>query len=145
MKSWSQWRDAGAIKNISNDDIFFEHYWTEIFSRTQQGLIDTWDYQWTFACWSQSMISIIPKYNQIYNLGFGEDATHTTSDAPDFVVDSVPQILPIPLIHPGEVKTNQKVDKLISSTVFGVSFFSFVKSKIRAVPLVRILIDFLRR
>jgi hypothetical protein len=145
MKNWPQWRDTGAIKNVSNGDVLFEHYWSEIFTRAEQGLIDTWDYQWTFACWSQNMISILPKYNQIYNLGFGQDATHTTTVAPSFVVDSVPQLLPMPLYHPEVVKVNQKIDRLINSIVFGVSFFSFVKAKIRALPLVQRLVEKLRR
>ncbi len=145
MKSWPHWRDSNAIKDISAGDLPFEYYWSEIFSRAEQGLIDTWDYQWTFACWSQNMVSILPKYNQIYNLGFGQDATHTKSGAPSYVVESVPQDLPMPLHHPEVVETSQKIDRLISSIVFGVSFFSFVKAKIRALPLAQRFFDKLRR
>lgn len=108
-------------------------------------MIDTWDYQWTFTCWSKDMISILPKYNQVYNLGFGQDATHTTDDAPEFVVDSVPQVLPSPLIHPATVKRSNDIDELINTIVFGISFSRFVKSKLREVSLIRYLSNMLRR
>lgn len=145
MQTWPAWRDSAAIKQTSNGDVYFEHYWREIFDRVEQGLIDTWDYQWTYACWSKNMISILPKYNQVYNLGFGQDATHTTADAPDFVVDSVPKALPLPLVHPANVQANEKVDALINTIVFGVSFSALVKSKLREVALIRRLVAMLRR
>ncbi len=139
MNSWPEWRDAKSLKKISNGDLLFEQYWSEIFDRAEQGLIDTWDYQWTYACWSNSMISVLPKHNQIYNLGFGQDATHTTSDAPGFVVDSVPQALSFPLNHPKKIQVNNKVDKIINSFVFGVSFLSFIKKKLGENNFVRLL------
>jgi hypothetical protein len=43
------------------------------------GRIDTWDYQWTFHCISQGMLCVFPATNLIWNIGFGEGATHTTS------------------------------------------------------------------
>ncbi len=38
---------------------------------------DTWDYFWSFACWSQGGLSIIPRVNMVSNLGFRDDAAHT--------------------------------------------------------------------
>lgn len=145
MKSWPEWRDSGAIKKFSNGNIYVEGYWREIFDRAEQGLIDTWDYQWVYTCCSKNMISILPKYNQVYNLGFGQNATHTTTDAPDFVVDSVPKALLIPLTHPAKVKVNKETEALINSIVFGVSFFSFIKSRLRKIELIRRLVAMLRR
>lgn len=47
------------------------------FKRTLSGEIDTWDYQWSFACFINDGLSIIPKVNLVENIGFGEKATHT--------------------------------------------------------------------
>lgn len=145
MSSWPAWRDAGGLKSASDGDFYFERYWREIFDQAEKGLIDTWDYQWVYACWSKNMISVLPKYNQIFNLGFGQDATHTTADAPGFVVDSVPKILSFPLVHPKIAQANKKADALINAIVFGVSFRAFVKRKIRELGFARRLVAMLRR
>ena len=52
-------------------------YWHYMFSRTQKGLIDTWDYQWYMSVWYNHGLGIMPQYNLVKNIGFGEDATHT--------------------------------------------------------------------
>lgn len=53
-----------------------------IFKNVKDGLIDTWDYQWSFTLYKNSQFTIIPKYNYILNLGFGDDSTHTTGKNP---------------------------------------------------------------
>lgn len=35
-----------------------------------------WDYQFKFLQYTQSGLSIVPKYNQIKNIGVGSDSTH---------------------------------------------------------------------
>lgn len=40
--------------------------------------IDTWDYQWIYTCWRHKGLSITPNRNLITNIGFGDNATHTT-------------------------------------------------------------------
>ena len=47
------------------------------FLRTLACEVDTWDYQWSFACLINNGLSIIPKLNLIKDIGFGEEATHT--------------------------------------------------------------------
>ena len=37
--------------------------------------------QWKFSSLTQSGLSIIPAVNLVSNIGFGKDATHTTSNA----------------------------------------------------------------
>ena len=51
-------------------------YWTDIFEKLHRGEIDTWDYQWLFACWRQGGLSIQPNENLVTNIGAGPDATH---------------------------------------------------------------------
>jgi hypothetical protein len=51
-------------------------YWESIFDRLCRGEIDTWDYQWLFACWQHGGLSILPNVNLITNIGVGPDATH---------------------------------------------------------------------
>ena len=49
------------------------------FSQVQDGSLDTWDYQWDFARFVNSGLSIAPQKNLVKNIGFGADATHTVS------------------------------------------------------------------
>jgi hypothetical protein len=40
---------------------------------------NTWDYQWAYTRFFNSGLSIVPAVNLVKNLGFVEDATHTSS------------------------------------------------------------------
>lgn len=62
-------------ENIKNEKIF--NYYAEIFNTNLTDPVDTWDYQWLFARFLNAGISIVPIKNQIQNIGFGKDATHT--------------------------------------------------------------------
>jgi len=50
--------------------------WEDVFDRLYRRRIDTWDYQWLYACWRQCGLSIIPNRNLVTNIGAGPDATH---------------------------------------------------------------------
>lgn len=41
---------------------------------------DVWDYQWAFARWLNAGFTIAPSVNLIKNIGFNEDATHSTDE-----------------------------------------------------------------
>jgi hypothetical protein len=77
MEYWPQFRNGGWL-----DDIFTNRrdidYWTKIFNMMYAGEIDSWAYAWTFACWIQSGLTILPNVNLVTNIGFGDDSTHTT-------------------------------------------------------------------
>lgn len=52
--------------------------WKKIFNDFRAKCVDTWDFQWLLTCWKHDGITIIPNKNLILNLGFGDNATHTT-------------------------------------------------------------------
>lgn len=70
--------------------------WDAIYERK---LMSSWDYQWHLACLSQDGRSIIPNKNLTSNLGFREDATHTT-DAHSKGANRETQAMNFPLVHP---------------------------------------------
>ena len=76
MKNWPFIRDNGYLSDILQDKKAAK-YWTQIFEKIYRGSIDTWDYQWTFTCWTQNGLTILPNVNLVSNIGFGENATHT--------------------------------------------------------------------
>ena len=75
LSAWPSARQEGWLASILDDPLEIA-YWTEIFDKTYRGVIDTWDYQWLFACWCQNGLSIQPNENLVRNIGIGPDATN---------------------------------------------------------------------
>lgn len=75
------------------------------FDRVKNGLIDTWDHQWTYSIWKNGGMSICPKSNLVSNIGFGPSATHTKNAESD--LNGMPIVeLSFPLVHPLRIKNN---------------------------------------
>lgn len=59
------------------------NYWTNIFDRLfDQGLPDTWDYQWYLTGYIENAIHAWPNVSLVRNCGYGKDATHTLGNNP---------------------------------------------------------------
>lgn len=84
MRTWAQFKHEGMFELVC-DCPYEQKYWTEILDQMYEDpqVIDTWDYQWMYACWSQAGLAIAPSKNLISNLGFNRaDAAHTVGDDP---------------------------------------------------------------
>jgi hypothetical protein len=88
-------------------------YWEAHFDRLYRGQIDTWDYQWLFACWRRGGLSILPNENLVTNIGVGPDATH-------FKESHSTVGLPVhelgELVHPSEVVQCKEADRYTFET-----------------------------
>lgn len=85
LRQWPSIRDSGFLKTIFPDRAE-RTYWSRIWQRLYDHCEpNTWDYQWTFTCLINGGLTALPNYNLVKNVGFGEDATHTTFklDVPD--------------------------------------------------------------
>ena len=80
MTQWSNF-SAAEYFSVFADSKAEESYWRKIFSAQHAGQIDSWAYPWLFSCWAQNGLTAIPDVNLVSNIGFREDATHTTSDS----------------------------------------------------------------
>ncbi|MGY4537519.1 hypothetical protein ACVW0P_001938 [Mucilaginibacter sp. UYNi724] len=69
--------DVRAKLETIFDDRFAVDTWFETFVKVKAGEIDTWDYQYAFLNFFNNSLSVIPNYNLISNIGFGENSTHT--------------------------------------------------------------------
>lgn len=76
MKTWPEFVRSKYMEDISDGEEE-KKFWTDNFQNVYDGLTDTWDYQWIYACWCQGALSIVPDSNLVSNIGFGVDATHT--------------------------------------------------------------------
>jgi hypothetical protein len=70
---------------------------------------DTWDYQWLYTNLKNNSLTIVPSVNLVTNIGFGEDATHTTKADPRFDIPAKP--MQFPLHHPTEYIPMRSFDR----------------------------------
>ncbi|MCS7031398.1 MAG: hypothetical protein NZL92_07695 [Gloeomargarita sp. SKYG116] len=116
MKHWPEFRDGGYLRFVS-DDIYEYRYWYQKFEEMYCGKIDTWDYPFMFACFSQSGLAATPCVNLVSNLGFGVKATHTHN--PKHRLANLPtQELP-EITHPPFLTRNVDADRHVFDWVFG--------------------------
>ena len=80
MTGWPEFRDRGGLASVCPDPAE-RTYWAERFASVAAGRMDSWAYRWTYACWSQSGMTVLPEVNLVSNIGFGPDATHTVTAA----------------------------------------------------------------
>jgi hypothetical protein len=111
MKLWPEWRETNCLQDILGQEEAAE-YWRRIFELAYAGRIDTWDYQWAFACWAQNGLSVVPETNLVSNIGFGDTATHTQSG--DNKMENLPTVeLPFPLRHPPYLMRHSEADQFL--------------------------------
>ncbi|QHT70542.1 hypothetical protein GXP67_29770 [Rhodocytophaga rosea] len=127
---WATWRRAWQendmmMKDFTISQQLINHrfnsaqerkYWNNIFTKTHSGEISTWDYVWTYTLWKLNGLSIIPNKNLVVNIGFGENATHTTNQ----IVNSTMQLdsMSEMIIHPNEIRINTQADRFTFQTLF---------------------------
>lgn len=112
---WPEIRDGDWLVDILQNPLATA-YWKGLFDQVHAGKIDTWDYQWTFACWMQGGLTVLPTVNLVQNIGFGEDATHTTSAASS---GPAAENLAFPLSHPPYVLRDDLADARTQRNHFG--------------------------
>ncbi|GAK50574.1 hypothetical protein U14_01806 [Candidatus Moduliflexus flocculans] len=115
MKAWPNYKAANLLP-LMFDDSYEYRYWVPIFEDTFRGKIDTWDYQTRFLCWSQNGLTIIPNANLVSNIGFGKDATHTTTASH---LAEMPTHDMWEITHPPFVIRHREADLYTFDTMFG--------------------------
>jgi hypothetical protein len=78
LKHWPILRDSGLLQTIFEDPLE-RKLWHGIWQRLlDESKPNTWDYQWNFTCLANGGLTAVPNQNLVSNIGFGENATHTT-------------------------------------------------------------------
>lgn len=120
---WASWRRAWNLYDIETKNIeglkevlYANHsfsyrshayYWYDHCRHIVQRNVDTWDAQWVYSILNQGGICITPTVNTIENVGFDQDATHTTE------ASSIAQhatTITDNLIAPQELAVNKELD-----------------------------------
>lgn len=115
MKLWPKIRDGGWLDDLLGDKKGV-WYWKYKFENVYQGKIDTWDYQWTFACWIQSALTVLPNVNLVSNIGFGMKAVHT-QDKNEFAHMEIGPMT-FPILHPYYILRDSKADFYVEKKMF---------------------------
>ena len=134
IQQWHTLRRTNWLQELFeiNEDVM---YWREVFDRLAARQIDTWDYQWLFACWARGGLSITPEVNLVSNIGFAGSATHTTAVNSDMA--NLPLVdIGLPLRHPLSIERNRAADDFETRTLFSrndPSFYARFRRKVSSV------------
>jgi len=65
------------LSNLVSKHNSSRKFWVDTWDKIYQNQIDTWDYQLTYLLLKNNGKCIVPRLNQVSNIGFGDNATHT--------------------------------------------------------------------
>ena len=123
---WATWRRSWQFFNtgIKKFNTFLEenivtnifrskaerYYFKDRFKDTFYGNIDSWGYIWLYSRCIAGSYSIHPNCNLVQNIGFGNLATHTTSEVRK-IVSNLATNMGFPLKHPDFFVVNEEADQ----------------------------------
>jgi hypothetical protein len=128
--NWPAFRDGEGLERIPGISRREIRYWRSIFDRVSANQIDTWDYQLVLAMWSHQMLSVLPQQNLVSNIGFGTEATHTSTVSKFANLPVTP--IRFPLQHPTSLAACDDADSRTAAEMFVPPLSQRVISRLRA-------------
>lgn len=139
---WATWRRAWKAYDVNFTDypafissnqfsnIGFskkeEAFFRKKITLINDGVMNTWDFQWLFTLWHQHMLSITPQVNLVSNIGFGDvNATHTSGN--NFLLNNVGTNEINRIIHPAFFTPNKKADSYTFNQKYSPRLFNKLK------------------
>ncbi len=116
LASWEKFRDGHYLNSILDSELEIK-YWHDIFEQLYaNGIPNTWDYAWTFTCWQNSGLTILPNVNLVSNIGFRRDGTHIMGDSQlaNLATQDITEIF-----HPSFLIRDRTADEYTFDYVFG--------------------------
>jgi hypothetical protein len=81
LSNWPTAKDGHYLKSILDSELEIK-YWGDIFERLATlGQPNSWAYPWTFTCWQNSGLTVLPNVNLVSNIGCRSDGTHIKGDS----------------------------------------------------------------
>lgn len=101
--------------------------------------VSYWDHQWSFIRHINSWVSIVPKYNQITNVGIGNGSTHSANSikllpkkiANFFFMDT--KDIQFPLKHPEFIIPNREYDRKYYRIIYPYPIVRFLSKIYRTI------------
>lgn len=126
---WATWKRAWEHFNFDiNNEMTSEFkkfvnnkkiidYFSKQFELVKESKLDSWGFRWTYACWENKALSVLPNQNLVSNIGFGPDATHTIQkDSSQSNLEAM--TIHFPLNYPKEIKRSLNADIYTFQKVF---------------------------
>lgn len=123
MRAWQAGQGQAVLKKTFPHNAPLRRVWRGTFDRVANGDINTWDYQWTFRCWSAGGLTCLPSTNLISNIGFDDRATHTV-DTQSHLAELKTAPLSLPLKHPAVVQRHEAADRWSERNLFPVARYT---------------------
>ena len=127
IADWPSYKSKGILNKIfesRREKIFWMKTLDNIYYYSRP---NTWDYQWSYTCFINSGLTIIPNENLIYNIGFDDEATHTKFGNPNRSIKNYKRFSSkvFPLKHPQYIHRSINKDKYIDAICYsGPNIFS---------------------
>lgn len=99
LQAWPRVSGTDWLRERLDGDVDATTFWSQQFDAVHEGRVNTWDFQFVFACWMAGGMTILPRRNLVSNLGFRADATHT-SDTTSSLARLATEPMMFPLLHP---------------------------------------------
>ena len=148
---WATWKrawkyydvDLKNFKEFEDRNIFngiFNHkrtimYWRKILNQTYNNQIQTWDYQWSYAVWSQNGLSVLPNVNLVSNIGFDENALNTIN--PKHILSNIATSEIGEIKHPIFVLPDLEADNWSMDMIFNPTYYQYFLGKFLGVKKVK--------
>ncbi len=107
LSAWPDFLESDQLSHCC-DSVEEEIFWRSVFSRQFREKTNSWAYAWTFSCWLQSGLSVAPEVNLVTNLGFGDEATHTS--AVSSPLSGIPTLPIEEISHPPHIVRHKLAD-----------------------------------
>jgi len=85
-------------------------YWKDIYIKMKDKKINTWDYQWSLSIIANNCICINPNVNLISNIGFDDNATHTSNENHPLANTETHPLIDIK--HPVSIERSMFIDEV---------------------------------
>lgn len=135
---WPELKKKKWLHSLSIGGIPFRRVWISHLDRASQPDSDVsfWAIQWIYCCWRHGGLTVAPAKNLVSNIGFSDDATHTTGY--NRILDNQPlHNLDWPLKSPEMFEVNLSADSFISKHWFADgNWKGLIKKIILKVPVI---------
>jgi hypothetical protein len=128
MKQWNYVKDQEMfLRDFANPAE--KRFWKAKWNGVCAGKIDTWDFQWAFACMAQKSLSVIPNVNLVSNIGFGSASTNTRRVS---MLANIPTAaMEFPLVPPNLFTNNDDADENVGNLFFRPHLIRFMAGQMR--------------
>lgn len=120
--------------------------WVKVSQKMEEDTsLSYWDMQWGLVKYSQNQLVIVPKYNQICNIGVGSDSSHAQGmNDVKFVkyknfVFIPTKNLELPIVHQRYCICDTEYDNLLYKCMYGSSLIKKIKKPVKKIlkPLLK--------